>query len=75
MAFTKERVQLVFLIGREGWSYRRISNEFNVLTLGRSLIDFFTAAKVIRKVKKTGSIIDKLRSGWPSVSIKRNCNG
>ena len=68
MALTKEeRVQLVLLSGREGLSYRRIADEFNVLHPGRSSIGFSTVAKVIRKFKKTGSIIDKPRSGRPSV--------
>lgn len=71
MALTKEeRVQLVLLSGREGWSYRRIADEFNVLHPGRSSIGFSTVAKVIRKFKKTGSILDKPRSGRPSVSIE-----
>ena len=71
MALTKEeRVQLILLSGREGWSYRRIADEFKVHHPGRSSIGFSAVAKVIRKFKKTGSILDKPRSAGPSVSLE-----
>ena len=71
MALTnEERVELVLFSGREGWSYRRIADEFNVLHPGRSLIGSSTVAKVIRKFKEAGSIMDKPRSGRLSISIE-----
>ena len=59
----EESVHLVLLSGREGWSYRKIADEFNVLHPGRSLIGVSLMAKVIRKFKKTDIIIDKPHSG------------
>ena len=72
MALPKEeRVELVLLSGRKGWSYRKIADEFNVRHSMRIPTGFSTVAKVIRKFKETGCIMDKPRSGRPSVSVER----
>ena len=68
MSLTKdERVEVILLSGREGWSYRRIAEHFNACHPGRAAISHRTVGKLIQKFKDTGSVFDKLRSGRPSV--------
>ena len=69
MALSKEeRVDLIFLYGREGWSLRKIAEEFNVRHPFRNPICFQTVSKVVQKFKETGSVNDKSRSGRPKTS-------
>jgi transposase len=64
----EERIELVLLSGREGWSVRKIADDFNARHPRRTPIGFSTVGKVVRKFKETGSVMDKPRSGRPSVS-------
>ncbi|MPC34374.1 hypothetical protein E2C01_027760 [Portunus trituberculatus] len=64
MALSKEeRVKLVLLSGREGWSYCKIAEEFNLRHPHRQPIYFSAVGKLIKKFRETGSVLDKLRSG------------
>jgi transposase len=63
----EERIELVLLSGREGWSYRQIANDFNARHPRMTPIFFGTVGKVVRKFKETGSVLDKPRSGRPTV--------
>ncbi|CAI9719023.1 uncharacterized protein LOC126412052 [Octopus vulgaris] len=64
----EERIELVLLTGREGWSYRKIAEEFNLRHPYRQPIYFTAVAKFIKKFKETGSVLDKSRSGRPKTS-------
>ena len=69
MALSKEeRIELVLLSGREGWSYRKIAEEFNLRHPYRQPIYFTAIGKLVRKFKETGSVLDKPRSGRPKTS-------
>jgi transposase len=63
-----ERVELILLSGREGWSYRRIAEHFNACHPGRAAVSHSTVGKLVQKFKDTGSVLDKPRCGQPSVS-------
>ncbi|CAI9735851.1 RDH7 dehydrogenase [Octopus vulgaris] len=64
----EERIELVLLSGREGWTYRKIAEEFNLRHPYRHPIFFTAVGKLIKKVKETGSVLDKPRSGRPKKS-------
>ncbi|CAI9719957.1 hypothetical protein C0J52_25601 [Octopus vulgaris] len=64
----EERIELVLLSGREGWSYRKIAEEFNLRHPYRQPIFFTAVGKLIKKFKETGSVLDKPRSGRPNTS-------
>ncbi|CAI9744425.1 KEOPS complex subunit TP53RK isoform X1 [Octopus vulgaris] len=64
----EERIELVLLSGREGWSYRKIAEEFNLPHPCRQPIYFTAVRKLIKKFKETGSVSDKPRSGRPKTS-------
>ena len=69
MALSKEeRIELVLLSGQEGWSYRKIAEEFYLQHPYRQPIYFTAVAKLVTKFKETGSILDKPRSGRPKTS-------
>ncbi len=71
MALSKEeRIELVLLSGREGWSYRKIADEFNLRHPDRQPIYFAAVRKLVTKFKETGSVLDKPRSGRPKTSDK-----
>ncbi|KAK7068236.1 hypothetical protein SK128_005776 [Halocaridina rubra] len=71
MALSKEeRIELVLLSGREGWSHRKIAEEFNLRHPHRQPIYFTAVGKLIKKFKETGSVLDKPRSGRPRTSDK-----
>ncbi|CAI9727465.1 PLHD1 protein [Octopus vulgaris] len=58
----EERIEIVLLTGREGWSYRKIAEEFNLRHPYRQPIYFTAVGKLIKKFKETGSVLDKPRS-------------
>ncbi|CAI9717278.1 uncharacterized protein LOC127529990 [Octopus vulgaris] len=64
----EERIEIVLLGGREGWSYRKIAEEFNLRHTYRQPIYFTAVGKLIKKFKETGSVLDKPRSGRPKTS-------
>ncbi|CAI9720310.1 hypothetical protein OCTVUL_1B026826 [Octopus vulgaris] len=64
----EERIELVLLSGREGWSYRKIAEEFNLRHPYRQPIYFTAVGKLIKKYKERGSVLDKPRSGRPKTS-------
>ncbi|CAI9727900.1 deacetylase [Octopus vulgaris] len=59
----EERIELVLLSGREGWSYRKIAEEFNLRHPYRQPIFFTAVGELIKKFKETGSVLHKPRSG------------
>jgi transposase len=63
----EERIELVLLSGREGWSYRQIADDFNARHPRMTPICFGTVGKVVRKFKETGRVLDKPRSRRPTV--------
>ncbi|CAI9741198.1 KEOPS complex subunit TP53RK isoform X1 [Octopus vulgaris] len=64
----EERIELELLSGREGWSYCKIAEEFNLRHSCRQPIYFTAIRKLIKKFKETGSVLDKPRSGRPKTS-------
>ncbi|CAI9724917.1 uncharacterized protein LOC126412052 [Octopus vulgaris] len=64
----EERIELVLLSGREGWSYRKIAEEFDLRHPYRQPIYFTAVGKLIKTFKETGSVLDKPRSGRPKTS-------
>jgi transposase len=52
----EERIELVLLSGREGYSYRQIADDFNARHPRRTSISFGTVGEVVRKFKETGSL-------------------
>ncbi|CAI9725921.1 KEOPS complex subunit TP53RK isoform X1 [Octopus vulgaris] len=69
--FKEERIELVLLSGREGWSYRKIAEEFNLRHPYRQPIYFTAVGKLINKFKETGSVLDKPRSERRRLRMKR----
>ncbi|CAI9724820.1 Hypothetical predicted protein [Octopus vulgaris] len=65
---SKEESSLVLLNEREGWSYRKIAEEFNLRHPYRQPIYFTAVGKLIKKFKETGSVLDKPHSGRPNTS-------
>jgi transposase len=52
MSLTKdERVELILLSGREGWSYRRIAEHFNACNPGRAAVSHSTVGELVQKFK------------------------
>ncbi|CAI9721953.1 MPC34374.1hypothetical protein [Octopus vulgaris] len=69
MDLSKEAgIELVLLSGREGWSYRKIAEEFNLRHPYRQPIYFTAVGKLIKKFKETSSVLAKPRSGRPKTS-------
>ncbi|CAI9717966.1 KEOPS complex subunit TP53RK isoform X1 [Octopus vulgaris] len=64
----EEKIELVLLSRQEGWSYRKIAEEFNLRHSYRQPIYFTAVGKLIKKFKETGSVLDKPRSGRPKTS-------
>ena len=62
-----ERVDLVLLCGREGWSQRRIANEFHMRHPNRQ-INQSSVGRLFNKFKETGSVLDQVKSGRSKVS-------
>ena len=71
MLKSKERIELVFLSGREGWSYSKIAEEFNFRHPYRQPIYFTAVGKLVTKFKETGSVLDKPRSDAQRLQTKR----
>ena len=68
MALSKdERVDLVLLCGREGWSQRKIADEFHLRHPNRE-INHSSVGRIFRKFKVTGSVLDKSRPGRNKIS-------
>jgi hypothetical protein len=62
-----ERVEIVFLDGRQGWAQRQVADEFNARHHERNPITHSAVRKYVKKFKETGSVVDKPRVGRPSV--------
>jgi hypothetical protein len=68
MALTlDERVEIMLLSGRQGWTQRQVADEFNARHPERNPITHSTVRKLVKKFKETGSVINKPRVGRPSV--------
>ncbi|CAI9741857.1 hypothetical protein OCTVUL_1B022601 [Octopus vulgaris] len=66
----EERIELVLLSGREGWSYRKIAEEFNLPHPCRQPIYFTAVRKLIKKFKETGSVSNKPVPGDQRLQMK-----
>lgn len=67
MSLSKDqRVEIVLLSGQIGLSHREIANQMNDKYSGLNIVHS-TVGKIIRKFKETGSVLDKQRSGRPSL--------
>jgi transposase len=68
MALTlDERVEIVLLSGRQGWTQRQVQDEFNDRHPERNPVTHSAVWKLVKKFKETGSVVDKPRVGCPSV--------
>jgi transposase len=68
MALTlDERVEIVLLSGRQGWTQRQVADEFNDRHPQRNPITHSAVGKLVKKFKETGSVVDKPRVGRPSL--------
>jgi hypothetical protein len=75
MALTlDERVEIVLLSGREGWTQRQVADEFNARHPERNPITQSAVEKLVKKFKETGSCVDKPRVGRPSFCMRRHSN-
>jgi transposase len=62
MALTlDERVEIVLLSGRQGWTQRQVADEFNARHPERNPITHSAVGKLMKKFKETGSVVDKAR--------------
>ena len=64
-----ERVELVMLCGRDGWSMRQVAQEFNKRH-PESRVSRSTVSRLLNKFKTIGSVNDAPRSGRPPM-LKR----
>jgi hypothetical protein len=62
-----ERVEMVLLSDRQGWTQRQVANEFNDRHPERNTITHSAVEKLLKTFKETGSVVDKPRVGRPSV--------
>jgi hypothetical protein len=68
MALTlDERVEIVLLSGRQGWTQRQVAYEFNARHPERNPITQSAVGNLVKKFKETRSVVDKPRVGRPSV--------
>jgi transposase len=68
MALTLDkRVEIELLSGRQGWTQRQVADEFNARYSERNPITHSAVGKLVKKLKETGSVVDKPRVGRPSV--------
>lgn len=65
MLTTEERVELILLCGREGYSQRDVAAEFNQRHPEREPVSHSTVGRLLAKFKSTGSVHDASRSGRP----------
>ena len=65
MLTTEERVELILLCGREGFSNRDVAAEFNLRHPEREPVSHTTVGRLLRKFQATGSVADAPRSGRP----------
>lgn len=72
MLSKEERVEIILLCGREGYSHRDVSREFNQRHPGRGPITHSTVGRLLEKFRATGSVCDLTRSGRPRTDEKIN---
>jgi transposase len=63
------RVEIVLLSGLQGWAQRQVADEFNGRHPERNPITHSAVGKLVKKLKETGSVVDKPRVGRPSVGV------
>ena len=65
----EDRVEIVLLCGREGWSQRQVAYEFNRRHPDRlQHLSHSTVGRIFNKFTRTGSVVDMKRSGRPTVT-------
>jgi hypothetical protein len=62
-----ERVEIMRLSGRQGWTQRQVADEFNARHPERNPITHRAVGKLVKTFKETESVVDKSRVGRPSV--------
>jgi hypothetical protein len=68
MALTlDERVEIVLLSGRQGWTQRQVADEFSARHPERNPITHGAVGELVKKFKETGSVVDEPRVDSPSV--------
>ena len=60
---TNERVEIILLCGREGWSLQNVADEFSRLHPDREPINKSSVGRLLSKFKEFGSILDKKKPG------------
>ena len=68
MLTTAERVEIILLCGREGYTHSDVAREFNCNHPEREEVARSTVNRLLQKFKATGSVADAPRSGRPSTS-------
>jgi hypothetical protein len=59
MALTlDERVEMVILTGRQGWTQRQVADEFNARHPERNPITHSALGKLVKKFKETRSVVE-----------------
>ena len=58
-------MEIILLCGREGYSHRDVSKEFNGRHPGRQPITHSTVGRLLKKFTATGTVADLTRSGRP----------
>ena len=64
----ERRIDAVLRSRKEGWSYRKIAEEFNCRHPNRQPVCFTAVRKLINKFEEAGSVLDKRRSRRPKMS-------
>lgn len=81
MSLTKdERVELILLCGRQGWSSQKVAGYFNKIHPGRASISQNAVADLLNKFKGSGSVVEEPNfgqlQGWQEVKAsgsKKTC--
>ena len=56
MLTLNERIEIILLCGREGWSMRKVAEEFNSNHINQ--VTHTSVSRLLTKFKKTGSVLD-----------------
>ena len=67
MLTLQERIEIILLCAREGWSQRSVANCFNIQHPDKH-VNHSTISRLFNKFKLTGSVKDMERTGKPKTS-------
>lgn len=71
MLTLEERVEVILICGRQGYTHRDVADEFNRRHPQREQIAQSTVTRLLQKFKKTGSVCDASRSGRPNTTTEK----